>query len=322
MPVSTDWRPSADLATLRLRAGLLARARDYFARSGALEVETPLLVRAGVTDIHIETLEVRDADGRPYGFLHTSPEYAMKRLLAAGAGDISQISHVFRGGERGARHSPEFTMIEWYRVGWDDESLMDDVERLVATLLETHVPVVPARRITYSQAFVEALGIEPLAASASSLRLALEHAGVHVPESLAGDRDALLDLGLSQVVAPGFPADRLTFVARFPATQAALARIEGDVARRFEAFWGGLELANGFHELGDPHEQSRRFLQDRQARAERGLPDRAPDERLLAALAAGLPDCAGVALGFDRLVMIAAGKQHIDDVLAFTSEQA
>jgi lysyl-tRNA synthetase class 2 len=320
--MSTHWRPSADLPTLRLRASLLARARDYFARSGTLEVETPLLVRAAVTDVNIETLEVLGVDGRRCGFLHTSPEYAMKRLLAAGAGDIYQVSHVFRGGERGARHNPEFTMIEWYRLGCDERRLSHDVEQFVAALLAGHVPLVPARRATYSEVFVESLGIEPLAASAASLRLALERAGVHVPDSIAGDRDALLDLGLSQVVAPGLPNDRLTFVAQFPASQAALARVAGEVAGRFEAFWGALELANGFHELGDAREQSRRFAEDRRARARRGLHAREPDERLLAALAAGLPDCAGVALGFDRLVMIAAGKQHIDEVLAFTSEQA
>ena len=320
--MQSNWRPSADLATLKLRASLLAHAREYFARSGALEVETPLLVRAAVTDVQIESLEVRGPDDRTCGFLHTSPEYAMKRLLAAGSGDIYQISHVFRGGERGARHHPEFTMIEWYRVGSDDRRLMDDVERLVAELLGGHRPVAAARHVTYNQAFVDGLGVEPLTASPERLRGALEHAGIHVPDSVSGDRDALLDLGLSQVVAPAFPTDRLTFVTQFPASQAALARSDGNVAARFEAFWGALELANGFHELGDAREQSRRFAEDRRLRAERGLPDRAPDERLLAALAAGLPDCAGVALGFDRLVMIAADRTRIDEVLAFTNEHA
>jgi lysyl-tRNA synthetase class 2 len=320
--MSSDWRPSADLATLRLRASLLARTREYFARSGALEVETPLLVRAAVTDVHIEALEVREVDGQLCGFLHTSPEYAMKRLLAAGAGDIYQVSHVFRGGERGIRHHPEFTMIEWYRVGWDDGRLMNDVEQLAATLLAGHVPVAPARRVTYSEAFSNCLDVEPIGASAQNLRAALEQARIHVPDSVAADRDALLDLGLSQVVAPSFPEDRLTFVTQFPASQAALARLNGDVAARFEAFWGALELANGFHELGDAREQTQRFMEDRRTRAQRGLPDRAPDDRLLAALTAGLPDCAGVALGFDRLVMIAAGKKRIDEVLAFTSERA
>ena len=319
--MSPDWRPSADFPTLRLRASLLARAREYFAATAALEVETPLIVREAVTDINVESLAVQGDDGLS-GFLHTSPEYAMKRLLCAGSGDIYQIAHVFRGGERGVRHHPEFTMIEWYRLGFDDTRLTDDVERLVTALLAGHVAMAPSQRVTYARAFAERLGVDPLAADLDSLRAALVAARIDVPASVADDHDALLDLGMSLAVAPSFPVDRLTFVLQFPASQAALARVHGNVSGRFEAFWGGLELANGFHELGDASEQARRFAEDRRIRQARGRRDRAPDQRLLAALQAGLPDCAGVALGFDRLVMIAAGKQAIDDVLAFTTEQA
>ena len=320
--MSQQWRPSADFVTLRLRANLLARARQYFAGTAALEVETPLIVREAVTDVNIESLAVLGEDDGPSGFLHTSPEYAMKRLLCAGSGDIYQIARVFRGGERGVRHHPEFTMIEWYRIGFDDERLADEVEGLVSALLTGHVAMAPSRRVTYARAFAETLGVDPLAADLDSLRSALAAARIDVPASVAGERDALLDLGMSLAVAPSFPVGRLTFVMHFPASQAALARVHGNVSARFEAFWGGLELANGFHELGDAREQARRFAEDRRIRALRGQRDRAPDGRLLAALQAGLPDCAGVALGFDRLVMIAAAKTNIDDVLAFTVEHA
>jgi lysyl-tRNA synthetase class 2 len=320
--MSPDWQPDADFPTLRLRANLLARAPEYFAATAVLEVETPLVVREAVTDVNIESLAVRSHDDGFSGFLHTSPEYAMKRLLCAGSGDIYQIARVFRGGERGVRHHPEFTMIEWYRVGFDDWRLTEDVERLVSALLAGHVAMAPSQRVTYAHAFAEYLGVDPLEADPQSLRSALAAAHIDVPASVADDRDALLDLGMSLAVAPSFPADRLTFVMRFPASQAALARVHGNVAARFEAFWGGLELANGFHELGDAMEQARRFAEDRRIRKARGRQDRAPDQRLLAALQAGLPDCAGVALGFDRVVMIAAGKQSIDEVLAFTTEHA
>ncbi len=291
-PAPSDWRPTAALEVLRLRARLLGRARAYFAQTGALEVETPMLVRAAVTDAHLESLEVRRSDGTRVGFLHTSPEYAMKRLLCAGAPDVYQVAHVFREGERGRRHNPEFTMIEWYRLGTDHHGLMRDVEALLRALLEPLRPMGPTTHVTYAAAFE------------------------------AGDRDGLLDLGMSLRVAPGFPDDRITFVRDFPASQAALARVDGPVAARFEAFWGGLELANGFHELGDATEQSQRFSSDLATRRARGLPEREMDQSFLAALSAGLPACAGVALGFDRVVMIAAGASTIDEVISFPIERA
>ncbi|MFO1393515.1 MAG: EF-P lysine aminoacylase EpmA [Steroidobacteraceae bacterium] len=317
-----DWTPTASLDTLRLRARMLERVRSHFAATGALEVETPVLVRAAVTDVHLESLAVHGSDGSRVGFLHTSPEYAMKRLLSAGAPDIYQVCRVFRDGERGRRHNPEFTMVEWYRLGIDHHALMDDVERLLRALLEPELAVGATRRVTYGEAFQEALALDPLAASPAEIAAALAARGLDVPASIRGDRDALLDLGLSLLVAPGFPADRVTFVHDFPATQAALARIRGPVASRFEAFWGGLELCNGFHELGDAAEQSCRFEADRAERRRRGQPDRDPDQRFLAGLAAGMPPCAGVALGFDRVVMIATGASTIDEVVAFPAERA
>jgi lysyl-tRNA synthetase class 2 len=319
---AADWAPTASLEMLRLRARLLADARAHFAATGALEVETPVMVRAGVTDVHLESLEVRRADGAQAGFLHTSPEYAMKRLLAAGAPDIYQIARVFREGERGRRHNPEFTMIEWYRLGIDHHALMDEVEQLLRSLIEPRRPVGTTRRITYADAFLESLGLDPLAAPTSRLLAQIRSRGTDVPESVVGEHDALLDLAMATLVAPAFPADRITFVHDFPASQAALARVRGPVASRFEAFWGGLELANGFHELGCEIEQARRFESDRAERARRGQPDRSPDQRFLAALGAGLPSSAGVALGFDRVVMVASRASAIDDVIAFPVERA
>jgi elongation factor P--(R)-beta-lysine ligase len=323
-----DWRPTASHATLALRARLLARVRRHFADTDALEVETPALVRAAVTDVHLESMLVVDepSGSANAGWLQTSPEYAMKRLLCAGAPDVYQVCRVFRAAERGSNHNPEFTMVEWYRLGWDHHALMRDVERLVhAALDEASRDWAPSDSVTYRDAFRRALGVDPLAAAPAAIAAALEAAGVPLPESMraaAPVRDELLDLALGTVVAASFPNDRLTFLYDFPASQAALARVDGAVASRFEAFWGPLELANGFHELGDAMEQRARFEQDRARRRERAQPDRDADERFLAALEHGLPPCAGVALGFDRLVMVAAGKTRIDDVLAFPYERA
>ena len=317
-----DWRPTAALETLRLRAQLLGRARAHFAQTAALEVETPLLVQAAVTDVHLESLAVHRSDGTRIGFLHTSPEYAMKRLLCAGAPDVFQVAHVFREGERGRRHNPEFTMIEWYRLGIDHLGLMRDVDALLRALLEPERPVGPTVHVTYAEAFESALQVNPLTAPTDAIEAALRRAELDVPDSLRGDRDGLLDLGMSMRVAPGFADDRITFVRDFPASQAALARINGPVAARFEAFWGGVELANGFHELGEPREQAQRFAADAAIRRARNQPERNADHRFLAALAAGLPACAGVALGFDRVVMVAARAGSIDEVIAFPIERA
>ena len=319
---ASDWAPTASLATLRLRARMLERVRTHFAATGALEVETPAMVQAGVTDVHLESLEVRRADGMRAGFLHTSPEYAMKRLLAAGAPDIYQVCRVFREGERGRRHNPEFTMVEWYRLGIDHHALMDDVERLLRALIGPFRTIGETRRVPYSSAFQQALGMDPLAVATVELHKSLVSAGMDVPESVVRERDSLLDLAMATLVAAKFPSDAITFLYDFPASQAALARVRGPVASRFEAFWGELELANGFHELGDAAEQSARFQADRAERARRGLPDREPDRRFIAGLASGLPPCAGVALGFDRVVMVASGAGSLDEVVAFPVERA
>lgn len=318
-----DWRPASGLPVLRLRARMLDRARDYFRGCGVLEVETPLLSAAAVSDVNIESAGARLC-GRDC-FLHTSPEYAMKRLLAAGYGDCMQICHVFRDGERGRLHHPEFTLIEWYRTGFDVAAMMIDVERLVAAMLHELRPLPPATRITYGAALGLHAAVDPFRDSAPALRAALARAGVDCPRGLEADRDALLDLIVGAVVGPRLGHDAPCFVTDYPASQAALARLKaGDpaVAERFELYLDGMELANGFHELGDAQEQTRRFAADQALRARRGQPARPLDARLLAALRAGLPDCSGVALGFDRLVMCATAARSIDEVIAFPLERA
>jgi lysyl-tRNA synthetase class 2 len=317
------WRPTASLDALALRADLLAATRSFFRERGVLEVETPLIGTATVTDVHLDSIVVRArAVDRPR-FLQTSPEYAMKRLLAAGSGPIYQIARAFRDGESGSRHNPEFTLVEWYRPGFDDHRLMDEVEELLARLLPAARHAHAAERWSYRELFRDRLATDPLTDPLERLR---EVAGPEAPKPLE-ERDDLLAFLLSHRVEPTFPHDRLIFVHDFPASQAALARLAPDaegetVARRFEVWAGGIELANGYWELTDAAEQRARFERDVAARKKRGLPSVPLDERLLAALEAGLPDCAGVALGFDRVVMLAAGETRIDGVLAFPFARA
>jgi elongation factor P--(R)-beta-lysine ligase len=314
----TDWQPTASRAALERRAAMLAATRRFFAERNVLEVDTPFMVNAPVTDVHIHSAEVRlRRHGRDRMFLHTSPEFAMKRLLAAGSGDIYQICHVVRGRERGRMHNAEFTLIEWYRLGFSMHRLMDEVEALLATLLGTS----GSERLSYRDAFLRELSLDPLAATIETLQEAARELGFQRGAS----RDELLDLLMGARVGPALGRDKPTFVHDYPASQAALARVNPDdpaTALRFELYRNGIELANGFHELASAAEQRARFEQDREERKRRGLPAHAPDERLLAALEAGLPDCAGVALGFDRLAMLAMDAKHIDAVLSFPVERA
>ena len=311
---TTDWRPTATLDALRARGDILASIRGFFAERGVLEVETPALSEATVTDVHLHSIACRlEAAGRPH-YLQTSPEYAMKRLLAAGSGPIYQICKAFRDGERGRRHNPEFTMLEWYRPGWDHHRLMDEVDELLQAVLG----VAAGERLSYADAFRRHAGVDPYAATDDDLRSRAAAFSVSGVAEL--DRDDLLNLLLSHTVEARLGVGRPTFLFDYPASQAALARIRpGDppVAERFEVFIDGIELANGFHELADPEEQRRRFEADLAERRRRGLPEVAVDERLLAALSSGLPDCAGVALGVDRLVMLLADAASLDDVMAF-----
>jgi lysyl-tRNA synthetase class 2 len=321
------WRPTAPLATLRRRAELAATTRAFFAGRGVLEVETPRLAEATVTDPHLASLACRyTGPGAPAGralYLQTSPEFAMKRLLAAGSGPIYQLGRAFRDGEAGRRHNPEFTLLEWYRPGFDQHALMDEVDAYLAATLGAP----RAERLTYRELFGRHLGLDPHTATTAELDRAAAAGAAPPPPFAAEDRDGRLDLLLSHAIEPRLPRDRPTFVHDYPASQAALARLRVDpdgvaVAERFEVFAGGLELANGFHELTDAGEQRRRFASDLARRGRLGLPPVPLDERFLAALEAGLPDCSGIALGFDRLVMLAVGAGSLAEVVAFPLERA
>lgn len=300
------------------------RVRAFFEACDSLEVDTPSLSAAAPTEPQIEPLETRVLDRRAW--LHTSPEFPMKRLLAAGIGDCWQLARVFRGGERGRRHQPEFDLLEWYRVGYDHHELMDEVEALLVAVLAPERVVPPAERTTYVEAFRRHAGVDPLEAATGELRAAGERIGLQGVRGLGvDDREGWLDHLLTGAVLPALPADRPTFIHDWPAAQAALARVRPDdtrVAERFELFWGDLELANGFHELADAGEQRSRFEAENRRRLARGQPELPIDEHLLAALEAGLPDCAGVALGFDRLVMLGVRADTIDDVVTFPFERA
>lgn len=318
------WRPTATRAMLEQRAILLARARRFFSDGGVLEVDTPMVVNAPVTDVHIHSARVDlGAPGvtRPF-FLHTSPEYAMKRLLAAGSGDIYQICHVVRGFERGRLHNAEFTLIEWYRLGFTLDDLMSEVDALVRALLGPVASGHASERITYREALHRELQLDPFTSSLAELHKAAEKLG------FAGGtphRDELLDFLMSACVGPRLGSNALTFVHGYPATQAALARLDPQdprAALRFELYCEGVELANGFHELASASEQRARFSHDIAERRRTGLPAFPPDEFLLAALEAGLPECSGVALGFDRTLMLATGAKTIDEVLPFPTERA
>lgn len=322
-----DWRPSATRATLERRAALLARTRRFFADRGVLEVDTPMVVNTPVSDVHLASAQVSldDAPDGPPRFLHTSPEYAMKRLLAAGSGDIYQICHVVRGFERSRLHNAEFTLIEWYRLGFSLDDLMREVEQLVRELLGPVCSGWPAEHISYRDAFLTHLSLDPLTAGMDELLRAAGPLGYRPAQPGDCERDELLDLLLSTSVGSRLGSGRLTFLHHFPASQAALARLDPHdprTALRFELYCEGMELANGFHELASSTAQRERFEADQHERRRRVLPVFPLDERLLAALAAGLPDCAGVAVGFDRLVMLATGASHIDAVLPFPIERA
>src|ERR1700722_14717199 len=301
---------------------MLAGAREFFAKRGVLEVETPILSAAAVSDPQIESL-VTQVAGLGRFHLATSPEYAMKRLLAAGSGDIYQVSKVFRDAERGRWHNPEFTLLEWYRLGVDDTALMGEVESLIGSLLAPHRRLEPAERLSYSAALERHAGVDAHRAGDDDLTDAAIRHGIDCRADL--DRDAKLDLLMALIVGPRLGSGRPCFICDYPVSQAALARLKPGlppVAARFELYLDGVELANGFHELSNAGEQRAGFKQELKLRGARGQTQPPLDEHLLAALASGLPDCAGVALGFDRLVAIALGAPQLADAMAFTIDNA
>ncbi|WP_041521618.1 EF-P lysine aminoacylase EpmA [Gilvimarinus agarilyticus] len=321
--MSDSWQPSCSPALLKARAALNHHIREFFSAREVLEVEVPILASTFVTDPFVEPVTAHHT-GHTY-YLQSSPEYAMKRLLAEYRQCIYALTKVFRAGESGSRHNPEFTMLEWYRVGLDDHQLMTEVGDLVAQL----IPELAIHKLSYRQWFYRRWQIDPHEISLAELRV-LGKSLIEIDDT-GLDKDAWLDLLVTHELEPALPVG-LTFVHDFPASQAALARIVNDangtpVARRFEGYLAtapgnAMELANGYWELTCPNEQRRRFARDIARRSALGLPQYPVDEQLLAALAHGLPDCAGVALGVDRLLMRQQGLSRIGEGLSFEFSRA
>ncbi|KMT65678.1 elongation factor P--(R)-beta-lysine ligase [Catenovulum maritimum] len=318
--MTSTWQPTASIKTLKQRAAIIQQIRQFFYERKVMEVETPLLASAGVTDLYLENL-ITEFQGPGFAtpkelYLQTSPEFAMKRLLAAGSGCIFQICKAARDDESGRYHNPEFSILEWYRIGFNHFDLIDEIDQLLQLVLSCE----KAERYSYQAVFQQHLGIDPLTASAQELKLALMSQGEADLANMSDNKTDLLQFILSQCIEPKIGQSRPCVIYNFPAEQASLAKIskqDNRVAERFEIYYKGIELANGFHELTDSNEQAKRFEQDNKARVEAGKKPKPIDYNLLAALSAGLPDCAGVALGIDRLVMLALNKPHIDQVLSF-----
>jgi lysyl-tRNA synthetase class 2 len=319
----TRWQPATSPGLLQARARLNRTIRAFFEARGVCEVETPLLSHAIGTDPNLHPVTAA-YQAHPQAaittlYLQTSPEFAMKRLLAAGSGPIYQLCKAVRNGEQGAKHNPEFTMLEWYRPGFSLAQLMDEVEALVVAALGP----LSCERLTYRELFQRHLGIDPhVATNAQLQQLVAAHIELHQAEQ---HRDTLLELLYGHVIEPAL--QRPTFIHDYPASQAALSRVVTDaqgqqVALRFELVVNGMEIANGYDELSDAAEQQRRFGADQSLRRQRGLTEFPADQRLLAALQHGLPACAGVALGVDRLLMLQAGARTISEVLSFPHDSA
>ena len=316
-PPAEHWRPGASRYAIEARAQLLADIRSFFAERGVLEVETALISPVGNVDPNIESI-VTDDDR----YLRTSPEFMLKRLLASGLRDLYEMGRVFRAGEAGRHHNPEFTMLEWYRTGMPYLDLADEVAELVRACGRGRFEGWPVRRIPYREFFRRETGLDPWLCGETELEDCAAERGVN---SGPLDRQQLIDLLTAEVVQPALPGEQLTVVYDYPPEQAALARIrsgEVDMAERFELYLGQAELANGYQELTDPVEQLARFERDARQRERRGQARIPVDRRLVAALEAGLPECSGVALGVDRLLMAILKLDRIDAVLAFSTDRA
>jgi elongation factor P--(R)-beta-lysine ligase len=322
---SQAWQPTASIETLKIRAQFLSNIRQFFATERVMEVDTQTLSLASITDPHIEalTLSTSVLGQQTTYYLQTSPEFAMKRLLCAGTGDIYQLGKAFRAEDVGRRHAVEFTMLEWYCVDKDHWQLMQQIEQLLQHLFEN--VSLRCERLSYQAAFLKHLNLDPHTAPLSSLQeIAYRHTEYGSDET---DQDVLLDLLFSHVIEPQLGKHQPCFIHSYPASQAALAKCIQDtsgvtVASRFELYWQGIELANGYHELTDPQEQSRRFKEDLIDRKDAQKALRQVDERLVTAMQQGLPECAGVALGVDRLLMLLCQKQTIAEVIPFANERA
>ena len=312
-PQQACWQPTASLKNLRQRAKIIAKIRQFFAERNILEVETPLLSNSATTNPYTQSFQCE------HFYLQTSPEFAMKRLLAAGSGDIYQISKAFRHGEQGNMHNPEFTMLEWYRIGFDHHQLISEVNELLQLILKTE----PAEKLSYQALFERFFNINPRTCLINDLEDCAKRFKLNVPT--ISDADDWLNLLLSHIIEPKLGHDKPVFVYDYPSSQAELAKIREQpypVAERFECYYQGIELVNGFHELCDATIQRQRFVEENQKRNKLGLAQMPIDECLLTALANGFPSCAGVALGIDRLIMLAINRQNIQDVITFPMDRA
>lgn len=321
--MTATWQPTASLDMLKTKAHLLSKLRAFFAEKEILEVQTPVLSQAGNTEPTIESFSTKQKNQT--SFLNTSPEFAMKRLLASGCGSIYQITPAFRQEEQGKRHNPEFTLLEWYRLDFDHLVLMDEVNSLIRFVADGFISLDKSQSYTYQDAMIKFADVDPFNAITDELKAATIKAGIDAVGMDDVSRDTWLDLLMSQVVEKNLPLNCPVFIYDYPASQAALAKIRKgtpDIAERFELYINGMELANGFHELSDAKEQEQRFQKDQSERKDLGLQDIPIDEHLISSLKQGLPDCAGVAIGLDRLLMVLTGVEDINEVLTFPFDRA
>lgn len=322
-----DWQPTCAIELLRLRAQMLAQIRRFFAERSVLEVETPLLSHSIGTDPQLEffTTEYCSAPLRQTLFLQTSPEFAMKRLLAAGSGSIYQIGKAFRNGESGRFHNPEFTMLEWYRVGFTLPQLMDEIADLIGELFSGH-SLQETQRISYQDIFCSLTGLDPLVFSYQDYCAFARDCQLSEAVDICGRDHAMwLDFIFSHKVQPHLGGNQLCMVYGYPACQSSLARINEQcplTTDRVELFINGIELGNGYYELADAEEQNRRFDKELAIRHQQKLPVSVKDKRLISALKSGLPECSGMAIGLDRILMLLSGSASIEDVLGFSIHRA
>ena len=325
----SDWQPTASIEMLKTRARLLSKLRAFFAEKDIFEVQTPVLSQAGNTEPSIETFVTQQHENSKSitqpSFLNTSPEFAMKRLLAAGSGSIYQIAPVFRQDEQGKKHNPEFTLLEWYRIDLDHHALMGEVNSLIRYVAEEYLTLERSQFFSYQDAMIKFANIDPFKATIDELKEVAIKSGIDFVGMDDVPFDTWLDLLMSHVVEKNLPLNCPVFIYDYPASQAALAKIKKgspSVAERFELYINGMELANGFHELSDAEEQAERFHNDQSQRKKLELPGIPADYNLIGALKHGLPDCAGVAIGVDRLLMVLSGSKHINEVLTFPFDRA
>ncbi len=318
--MTEQWQPAASIGNLKRRAQLINNIRSFFAERGVMEVETPSISRYPTLDLHLESFGVNIDSDLPPRYLITSPEYHMKRLIAAGSGSIYQICKSFRCDEVGAHHNPEFTILEWYRVGWNHLQLMEEIEGLMMQIMGTG----KATRTSYREIFRSLLQLDPLEFEHKEFKTLCQKLGAKPPQDLLSEsasKDECLNYLMGSYIEPQLGRDNPVFVCDFPASQASLSRIhktDPRLSTRFEVYYKGIELGNGFYELTDAGVQEKRFRETNTLREQMGKARLHPDRSFLAALEQGMPDCAGVAMGLDRMLMLAMGQDKIERVMSFT----